>query len=141
MSNCCDPPEKMSNQSPRKLSCPKSGQLCGQVSTNIITHHLINPWNWKAKNQAYYYCSNSDCEIVYFGEDKSVHEQRSLRTIVGQKSTSENDMICYCYGVSLLAMKQDPSIKSFIIKKTKNSECACNIRNPSGKCCLKDFPK
>ena len=32
-------------------------------------------------------------------------------------------------------------IKDFVIKSTKEKTCACTTRNPSGKCCLKDFPK
>jgi len=34
-----------------------------------------------------------------------------------------------------------PDAKSFVIEKTKGHFCECEARNPSGKCCLKDFPK
>ena len=31
--------------------------------------------------------------------------------------------------------------KEFVMAQTKAQNCACEIRNPSGKCCLVDFPK
>ncbi len=141
MSDCCEPFKNQAISSSRKLACPASGQLCTLVSSKTISHHLKQSWNWRSKDQAYYFCTDSECDIVYFGEDKSVIERSLLRTVVGIKSEFEEDLICYCYGVSLLDMKKDPSIRSFITKKTKNSECACDTRNPSGRCCLKDFPK
>ena len=141
MTDCCDTPQNQAIAFPRKLACPSSGQFCSVVNASTISHHLKQPWHWKAKDQGYYFCAVPGCAIVYFGEDASVLEQPSLRTTVGIKSTSEKDLVCYCYGVSLQDMKLDPSIRSFIINKTKNSECACDTRNPSGKCCLKDFPK
>jgi len=141
MTDCCDTTQNQTTRFPRKLACPSSGQRCTQVNPSTISHHLKRSWLWEAKDQGYYFCADSDCEIVYFGEDGSVIEGSSLRTIVGVKSSSEDDLICYCYGVSLQAMKQDPRIRSFITNKTKNSECACDTRNPSGRCCLKDFPK
>jgi hypothetical protein len=28
-----------------------------------------------------------------------------------------------------------------VIEQTRLHNCACDVRNPSGRCCLKDFPK
>jgi len=31
------------------------------------------------------------------------------------------------------------AIKAFVIQQTKEGLCACESRNPSGRCCLADF--
>ena len=76
--------------------------------------------------------------MVYFGEDNSTINKSSLRTEVGIKENKPDSLICYCFGVSKKAsLSQD--IKEFVIKNTKDKVCACSTRNPSGRCCLKDF--
>jgi len=87
-----------------------------------------------------FFCRDPDCEVVYFGEDNSVILKTELRTEVGIKDKSEQAMICYCFGVTHAAASRSPHIKAFVIEQTRNQLCACEIRNPSGKCCLKDFP-
>ena len=79
--------------------------------------------------------------MVYFGQDDSIIEKHELRTIVGVKDKSQESPICYCFGVNRQEAATSIEAKAFVIKNTKNHTCACEIRNPSGKCCLKDFPK
>jgi hypothetical protein len=35
----------------------------------------------------------------------------------------------------------NPGTREFVVEQTKLKHCACEVQNPSGKCCLKDFPK
>ena len=107
-----------------------------QVSSKTIKHHLKSPWMWKEKAQGYYFCSDPDCDVVYFGQDKS-----ELRTQVGLKEPSENGLVCYCYGVTKKDAVNAPHIRQFVVQETKNKGCACESKNPSGKCCLASFPK
>jgi len=135
MSNCCT-----------KHPCPRCNQNGTVVPTSTIYHHLKQPWKWQAQELTYYFCGNSECELVYFSEDKDelkqdVIEQSQLRINVGIKTQADNDLIFYCYGVSLAEARQEASIKDFVVNMTKQSSCACETRNPSGRCCLKDFPK
>ena len=78
---------------------------------------------------------------MYFGQDNSVIKQSDLRTKVGVKDKSEQAIICYCFGVTKDEAYRYPDIKTFVIEQTKKKICACESMNPSGKCCLKDFPK
>jgi hypothetical protein len=64
-----------------------------------------------------------------------------LRTAIGQKSHDKNAAICYCFGITKALARLDETIKSFVIKQTKQSNCSCKTSNPSGHCRLKDFPK
>jgi len=35
----------------------------------------------------------------------------------------------------------DPGIRDFVVAQTRLGLCACDTRNPSGRCCLIDFPR
>lgn len=91
--------------------------------------------------QQYFFCSDDDCNVVYFAEDNSRVLRNELRESVGQKSKHSQRTICYCFDIKLSDIERDPQkYKQFVIEQTKQSQCNCEIRNPSGKCCLKDFP-
>ena len=126
---------------PRKLNCPANGKAYLSVEPKTISHHLKQSWKWSAVEQGYYFCSDPECDVVYFAEDGGVIKTSELRTAVGVKEMKPDSLICYCYGVTLDDAKSDATIKEFVIQKTKVDECACDTRNPSGRCCLKNFPK
>ena len=126
---------------PRKLNCPAKGKAYLSVEPKTISHHLKQSWKWSAVEQGYYFCSDPECDVVYFAEDGGVIKTSELRTAVGVKEMKPDSLICYCYGVTLDDAKSDATIKEFVIQKTKVDECACDTRNPSGRCCLKNFPK
>ncbi len=140
MSDCCS---KSNNVTPfpSKHICPENKQARRLVSPETIKHHIKKPWMWKPKNQGYYFCSDPNCSVVYFGQDDSVIKSDSLRTIVGIKSPSDNDLVFYCYVITKAEAKNDPMTRQFVVEEKKNGNCACKARNPSGKCCLADFPK
>ena len=55
---------------------------------------------------------------------------------------SEDDlMLCYCFGFTKQDYKDNPSVREYVIEKTRLGKCSCSTKNPSGQCCLKDFPK
>lgn len=140
MSDCCS--TSCNTESiPKKHTCPANGKQYGQVSSTTIKHHIKAPWLWHEKNQGYYFCSDPDCSVVYFGEDNSVIEKASLRTEVGVKEKTENALVCYCFGITKLEAKNNPHARQYVVEQTKKQQCACETRNPSGKCCLSDFPK
>jgi hypothetical protein len=96
--------------------------------------------------QQYYFCDSPLCDVVYFGEDGSVYTIDDLRGAIGQKQTPQNaahneKVICYCFDVTLADAENDPAAKAFVIQQTKDGGCSCETSNPSGRCCLKDFPK
>lgn len=50
-------------------------------------------------------------------------------------------LLCYCFGFTKQDYKDDPSVREYVIEQTRLKNCSCSTQNPSGKCCLKDFPK
>lgn len=139
MSDCCSS-TSCSTLRPQKHRCPANGLEYREVSPKTITHHIARPWEWGDRGRAYYFCEDPDCDVVYFSDDDQVILQSRLRTEVGKKSCSEDALICYCFGVSRAEAKETPSIKDYVVEQTKQKLCSCDTSNPSGRCCLKDFP-
>ncbi len=139
MTECCSS-SSTTNKHPKKYACPINHKEYSSVEISTILHHINEPWLWDKKQQAYYFCEDPDCEVVYFGEDNSTISKAELRTVVGIKEKSKDSLLCYCFGVTKQAAS-NKAIKDFVIKKTKENTCTCVTRNPSGRCCLKDFPR
>ena len=141
MSDCCSNSNQKNHHKSRRQPCPENNKEYGEVPFKTILHHLNMPWSLTLKEQAYYFCSDPDCDVVYFGEDNSIIYKNQLRTKVGIKETSDDALICYCFDVSRAAAQVNEKAKAFVVEQTKKSLCSCATYNPSGKCCLKDFPK
>ena len=136
MSDCCS-----ASETHNKQRCPVNGLEYKVVSEKTIFHHIKEPWHWKGGSQNFYFCDDPECDVVYFGQDGSIIEKYEVRTPIGVKEVSGNALVCYCFGVTADEAILHPETKAFVIEKTKGHVCECEARNPSGKCCLKDFPK
>lgn len=140
MSECCSN-SRGEPSFPSRCRCPVNGKEYGQVSATTIKHHISRPWRWVPEDQGYYFCSDPACSVVYFGEDGSCIEKSAVRTPVGVKESSDEALLCYCFGVTVREALAHPEAKAFVVEETRRNECACETRNPSGKCCLGEFPK
>ena len=145
MNDCCDMKEMAADKTheshTEKHACPVNGKRYASVQRKTLLHHILHPWEHAVAEQEYYFCTDPDCDVVYFGEDDSVIRSDELRTTIWQKSKDEADAICYCFGVTKALAMLDENIKDFVIQQTKESLCSCETSNPSGRCCLKDFPR
>ena len=125
----------------RRHRCPKNGIAYPSVSEKTMLHHLKTPWQVNAQDQLYYYCDDPGCSVIYFGEDNEIISVEELRTSVGTKSRDLNATICYCFGVTKREAAADVALKNYVTEQTKSGKCACEVRNPYGRCCLKDFAR
>ena len=127
MSTCC-----LCSASAKKQACPCCEHLSQQVNLKTVLQHIKQAWTWTAPDSQLYHCGNQNCELVYFQNQQALFYQKDLRT---------QPMLCYCFGISHHALTQDPSIKDFVLTQTKQKRCSCDSHNPSGRCCLSQFPK
>jgi hypothetical protein len=147
MTDCCSSnSEDTKCANSRKRNCPANGAECSEVAAVTMRHHLKSPWMRPLRTQRYYFCGSPLCDVVYFGEDGVVFTMDDLRGPIGQKQVEDGQphpekIICYCFGVTQADAQNDPAAKTFVIQQTGEGACACETRNPSGRCCLKDFPK
>ena len=140
LSDCCSSSDGDDDLA-KRLPCPVDGRPCAEVSIRTIAHHIRDAWDWSPTAKRYFFCDHPSCEIVYFGDDGSILLETQLRTRVGVKGASGDDLLCYCFGISKADFSRDPAIKDFVVAQTRAGLCACDSHNPSGRCCLKAFSK
>jgi hypothetical protein len=127
-------------ESANKSPCPHCGQSCADVSPRTIRHHIRQAWQWVAESDRYFYCGNPACAVVYFGADGSIIPQTRLRTPDAKQATADA-LICHCFGITVSDAKQSQAARDFALTQTRERQCACEVRNPSGRCCLADLVK
>ena len=124
-----------------KRECPACNQLCLDVPKKTILQHIKDPWEHPLEVGAYYFCRTQDCDVVYFSNTDKTIQKSDIRTSIGIKEHDDNSLICFCFGVSRSVAATNIKVRDFVVEQTKESTCTCETRNPSGRCCLKDFPK
>ena len=136
MSSCCS-----SNSPSAVQACPQCGISSKNISMKTIFHHVKFPDILDVKTGSYYYCADKACSVGYFSLDGKVISKQQLRAFI----KPENNKLCYCFDINteqyINALRDETAtkIKKFVIQKTKSGDCACEIRNPSGQCCLANF--
>lgn len=139
MADCCAVPKGQASN-PRKHCCPRNGREYAEVSARTVALHIQRPWTWASQGRRYFFCEDLDCEVAYFADDDSVILKSELRTSVGLKEQTDDALICYCFGVTRGEARTVPDAKAYVVAQTRQGFCACDTTNPSGRCCLKDFP-
>lgn len=142
MADCCAIPEKAAT-APAVLACPVSGTRSRRVdplTVKALVRHL--PFG-EAPTQ-YYICEAPDCGVVYFPyrADAARFHRGDLLVRVWPKERSDDTPVCYCFGVTLKQIREEnqgapkPTAASRIKAEVQAGNCACEVKNPSGKCCL-----
>jgi hypothetical protein len=92
----------------------------------------------------YLFCRTAECPVVYFSADGSqsfIKEQ--IRVPVYQKEPhNESVLVCYCFYHSPAILRAEflrtgaSRAKEEIAEGIRAGQCACELRNPQGSCCL-----
>jgi hypothetical protein len=145
--DCCDAASESGKAYPRQAVCPVNGKTYKYIPRKTLLQHVRFPLNQHLLEQGYYFCSSPQCDVVYFGEDGAVISSADIRESVGQKRVNAERTLCYCFDITDKAVHEEiaahgysPSYH-FVVSQTRQANCACESRNPSGRCCLKDFPR
>jgi len=96
----------------------------------------------------YYFLETPACEVVYFAHDPLQYFFTSdLMVRVGSKVTEDPVPVCYCFEKTermviddVLALGRS-TIFEEITAHVKANECACEVKNPAGRCCLGNITK
>lgn len=86
--------------------------------------------------KTYYFCGAPDCDVVYFAQDGHTIDTPYLRRAPAYKTGRSNDLLCFCFDVSGAAALALPDPVPYVRERVRREECACNVLNPSGACCL-----
>ena len=146
MSGCC------SHGSAEKrlavMSCPECGQRGKSVGRATLEHLLRGSARDCLRPQGYCFCSTPSCEVMYFSDACSREFRKAdLAVRVGIKETEDPIPICYCFDHTRASVWDDiektgrsPVIES-IKQAVQEGRCECEIKNPSGRCCLGEVTK
>jgi hypothetical protein len=124
-------------------SCPvclKTGKLLDSLTLKA----LLNVSLTEIRRVEYRFCSTPDCPVVYYSQDGAqTFLEIHLRERVFQKHAAEDDvLVCYCFRHTTGSIKvefvnkQADTVLAKINAGIKAGQCACDIRNPQGSCCL-----
>ena len=125
-------------QSSVSAACPTNGQVGRRVDTQTVKAMLNLPLN-VLRNVDYRFCSDPNCPTVYYSVDGSqTFTETDLRERVFQKHPQDaNVFVCYCFRHTVgNALAEGKRVASEIDQGIQNNQCACDIRNPQGSCCL-----
>jgi hypothetical protein len=87
------------------------------------------------------FCASPDCDVVYFHPGGRELRGGDLRIPVVQKG-AQGAPLCYCFGFTQAMVEEelracgDCAIVQRIAAEVKAGNCACEVRNPQGSCCL-----
>jgi len=147
MSDCCSLNAK-AGTAPAVVACPVSGRRSKQVDI-LTVKSLVRKLPLGMPDTQYYFCDTSDCEVVYFALDAEAPRFRreDLMVRVGAKETADPIPICYCFGFTRQDIWDEirstgkSTVAERITTEVKAGHCACEVKNPSGKCCLGDVAR
>jgi len=147
VSDCCSV-NAMSGAAPAVMTCPMNGARSKQVET-LTVRSLVRKLPLGMPNTQYYFCEARECDVVYFPLDVQAptFRREDLLVRVGVKEDRDPIPICYCFGVMRkdiqdeIAQAGRARIADLIRAEVKSGNCACEVKNPSGKCCLGDIAR
>ena len=128
-------------------NCPACKQTGKHIDTATVKSQITVSLH-RVSNSQYYFCTQPDCDVVYYDEDGAVFVISEVREQIYQKQPDNDDVLmCYCFYHTLGAVKMDiqqhqgQRIVDDINNGIKTGKCACDWRNPQGSCCLGNVRK
>jgi hypothetical protein len=147
LTDCCSVNEK-SHAAPAVMACPVNGTRSKRVDI-LTVKSLVRRLPLEMPETQYYFCDAPDCEVVYFPLDPQAPSFRrgDLLVRVGAKEIEDPVLICYCFGFTRKDIWDEirdtgkSTLAPRIAAQVEAGRCACEVKNPSGKCCLGDITR
>jgi len=125
------------------MSCPANGARSKRVDL-LTVRSLVRKLPLETRLTAYYFCEAPDCDVVYFpmNSDEPIFRRSDLLVRVGSKETEDPIPVCYCFGFTRQDIRAEirqtgqSTVAQRVRAEVQAGNCACEVKNPSGKCCL-----
>jgi hypothetical protein len=130
---------------PSSAACPSCGHAGKAIDTLTVKALLALPLTaLEGGDGAYRFCRTPHCAVVYFTADgRQRFTEADLRERVHQKHAAEADvLVCYCFRHTPGSIKAEAEATgestavAAITAGIQAGQCACEVRNPQGSCCL-----
>jgi hypothetical protein len=105
------------------------------VPINLVRHQLRRPWEQDLEGKEFSFCETPGCRVIYFSVQGDVFGIDAIRRPPAYKTGNGGDLLCFCFDASADAAVQGEALY-YIRERVRKQECACNVLNPSGECCL-----
>ncbi len=125
-----------------KTNCPRCDQPGQPVALQTLKHQVKPEHLETVETGSFNFCRTATCEVVYFNDGSTVLTKAEVRQRIGLKETEDPLPICYCFGfteaMTIVEIRDTGkcTIPQRITAEVKAGNCACEIRNPQGSCCL-----
>lgn len=130
-------------QEPRSVNaCPACGRKGKPVQMQTVKAMLSVSLR-EVRDASYLFCKTRACAVVYFSLDgEQTFTTEEVREKVYQKLPDlEEVFVCYCFQhpvgeIRTGSSKARTEIVDDINQGIRAGQCACDLRNPQGSCCL-----
>ena len=139
----CDLPAQGFQRPPRVANaCPECGQTAKPVQGQTVKALLAVNLR-QVREVAHLFCRTQTCPVVYFSPDGAqTFTVEQVRERVYQKEPEADDVsVCYCFRYTVGQVRAaSPEGRRAIVDDVNAGinagQCACDLRNPQGSCCL-----
>lgn len=148
MHECCGVAADRSHQSTGSEHCPRCGTRGRQIPSATVRSILKPDVGAAVREEAgYRFCASPRCDVLYFDAAGWFAPKVDATGRVGLKETIDPVPLCYCFGFTRADVRAEIAttgactIPARITAEVKAGQCACEVKNPSGACCLGDVGK
>jgi copper chaperone CopZ len=131
----------MTTMTTTATECPTCGKKGKAINPVTLRALLNDEFVGQVADAEYRFCDAKGCDVVYYGNGQTFTKSQ-LKVAVGVKETSGERPLCYCFGHSVATITEELRTKGQsdaledIRRKMKDPGCSCEVKNPSGSCCL-----
>ena len=124
--------------------CPTSRKPGRQVRPPTLLSLVHENRHAEFPGREWFFCSVTDCDVVYFADDGTTIPKSDLKVRVRLKETDAPHTVCYCFGHTVESIREEvartgkSTAVDSITARVKAGECRCETKNPQGTCCLGD---
>ncbi len=146
--NCECPPEAGSEtceptSARPSVECPACARQGNTVDTLTLKAMLTQSLT-ELREVEYRFCRTPECPTVYYSADgEQQFLEHDIREQVHNKHPDDDGVyVCYCFRHTPESIKKElaktgrSTVVATITAGTQAGQCACDIRNPQGNCCL-----
>lgn len=141
--DCCKAPERKNAARAEADRCPQCGAKGRRVSRETMESLLASEARSRLEDTRYYFDRTPECRVVYFSNEPGSYFTKDELTVrVGIKETAPPIPMCYCFGHTAESAREEiartgrTTIPEKIQAEIRAGNCRCEVKNPSGSCCL-----
>ncbi len=134
--------QSLNNESTKKLICPICAEVGKKVELFTVRSLTKEDFIPMIQESDYFFCTNPDCEVIYYSLSQEVIRKHQIKTRVGLKEKESPRPVCYCFGHTIedihneISEKGKTTLEKEIADKIQAGLCHCEDANPEGRCCL-----